>query len=45
VELAPTEWVLLATGRVAWTDLVRAAKLSASGVRSDISELLPLAEW
>ena len=45
VELAPTEWVQLATGRVAWTDLVRTAKLSASGVRSDISELLPLAEW
>jgi hypothetical protein len=45
VELAPTEWVQLATGCVTWTDLVRAAKLSASGVRSDISELLPLAEW
>ena len=45
VELAPLEWVQLATGRVSWAALAEEAKLSASGVRSDISELLPLAEW
>ncbi len=45
VELSPLEWVLLATGKVTWTALAEEAKVSASGVRSDISELLPLAEW
>ena len=45
VELSPLEWVLLATGKVTWTALADEAKVSASGVRSDISELLPLAEW
>ena len=45
VELAPLEWVQLATGRVGWAALAEEAKLSASGVRSDISGLLPLAEW
>jgi Bacterial SCP ortholog len=45
VELGPREWVLLATGKVGWATLTDEAKLSASGVRSDISALLPLAEW
>lgn len=45
VELSPLEWVLLATGKITWTALAEEAKVSASGVRSDISELLPLAEW
>ncbi len=45
VELPPLEWVLLATGKVTWTALADEAKVSASGVRSDISALLPLAEW
>jgi hypothetical protein len=45
VELGPREWVLLATGKVGWTTLTDEAKLSASGLRSDISALLPLAEW
>lgn len=45
VELAPLEWVQLATGSVSWTELASSGKLSASGIRSDISELLPLAEW
>lgn len=45
VELAPLEWVRLATGSVSWTELASQGKLSASGIRSDISELLPLAEW
>ncbi len=45
VELSPLEWVLLATGAVSWATLVEDAKVSASGIRSDISALLPLAEW
>ena len=45
VELAPLEWVRLATGAVSWTELAEDARVSASGVRSDISALLPLAEW
>jgi len=45
VELGPREWVLLATGKVGWATLTDEAKLSASGLRSDISPLLPLAEW
>jgi hypothetical protein len=45
VELGPREWVLLATGKVGWATLTDEAKLSASGLRSDISALLPLAEW
>jgi hypothetical protein len=45
VELAPLEWVQLATGSVSWAELASSGRLSASGIRSDISELLPLAEW
>jgi hypothetical protein len=45
VELGPREWVLLATGKVGWATLTDEVKLSASGLRSDISPLLPLAEW
>jgi hypothetical protein len=45
VELAPAEWVRLATGSASWAELSAQGKLSASGIRSDISELLPLAEW
>jgi hypothetical protein len=45
VELGPLEWLRLATGSVTWAELASSGKLSASGIRSDISELLPLAEW
>ena len=45
VELAPLDWVRLATGSASWTELASSGKLSASGIRSDISDLLPLAEW
>lgn len=45
VELAPADWVALATGHVSWAELASQAKLSASGIRSDIRELFPLAEW
>ena len=42
VELAPAEWVQLATGSVSWAELVAQGKLSASGIRSDISVLFPV---
>ncbi|MFG2606915.1 sterol carrier family protein [Streptomyces sp. NPDC048514] len=42
VETDPLTWVRLATGRVAWKDAVAQAKVSASGERADIGDLLPL---
>lgn len=42
VELDPLEWVQLATGAVSWSALADQGKISASGIRSDISDLLPV---
>ncbi|WP_217248732.1 maleylpyruvate isomerase family mycothiol-dependent enzyme [Streptomyces sp. AC602_WCS936] len=42
VETDPLTWVRLAAGRLAWKDAVADAKVSASGERSDLGELLPL---
>ena len=42
VETDPLTWIRLATGRVAWTDAVKEAKVSASGERADLGGLLPL---
>ncbi|MGC9380265.1 sterol carrier family protein [Streptomyces sp. MH13] len=42
VETDPLTWVRLATGRLAWKDAVDDAKVSASGERADLGELLPL---
>ncbi|MFD0253459.1 maleylpyruvate isomerase family mycothiol-dependent enzyme [Streptomyces sp. NPDC127113] len=42
VETDPLTWVRLATGRLTWKDAVAEAKLSASGERADLGELLPL---
>ena len=42
VEMDPVTWVLLATGRLSWTDAVAAGRVSASGPRADLSGLLPL---
>ncbi|MFG2359216.1 sterol carrier family protein [Streptomyces sp. NPDC048521] len=42
VETDPLTWIRLATGRVAWKDAVAEAKVSASGERADIGDLLPL---
>ncbi|MEU2285379.1 sterol carrier family protein [Streptomyces sp. NPDC013178] len=42
VETDPLTWVRLATGRLAWKDAVEEAKVSASGERADLTELLPL---
>jgi hypothetical protein len=45
VETDPETWLQLATGDVGWEPMRRAGKVIASGTRSDISGLLPLAEW
>ncbi|GKQ36889.1 maleylpyruvate isomerase family mycothiol-dependent enzyme [Streptomyces sp. A012304] len=42
VETDPLTWVRLATGRLEWKDAVADAKVSASGERADLTELLPL---
>ncbi|NKI40871.1 maleylpyruvate isomerase family mycothiol-dependent enzyme [Streptomyces physcomitrii] len=42
VETDPLTWVRLATGRTTWAEAHSAAKISASGERSDLSALLPL---
>ncbi|WP_334173562.1 sterol carrier family protein [Sinomonas sp.] len=43
VESDAETWLAVATGRMAWADALGAGKLSASGTRTDLSELLPLA--
>lgn len=45
VEMNPATWIALATGSLSWADAYEQGKISASGVRSDLSALLPLAEW
>ncbi|MFI9809843.1 sterol carrier family protein [Streptomyces sp. NPDC052301] len=42
VETDPLTWIRLATGRLTWKDALTEAKVSASGERADIGELLPL---
>jgi hypothetical protein len=42
VETDPVTWVLVATQRVTWTDAVSDGRLRASGIRTDLSEFLPL---
>jgi hypothetical protein len=42
VETDPVTWLLLASGRLAWDDAVATGKVVASGIRADLSPLLPL---
>jgi hypothetical protein len=42
VEMAPHIWFQLATGRLEWQQAVEQGLVSASGVRADLSEVLPL---
>ncbi|MEU6550811.1 sterol carrier family protein [Streptomyces sp. NPDC046915] len=42
VETDPLTWIRLATGRLAWKDALAEARVSASGERADLGELLPL---
>jgi hypothetical protein len=42
VETDPMTWLLLATGRLTWADAAAHGRLRASGIRTDLSDLLPL---
>lgn len=43
VETDTRTWLALATGTLTWEEAVAAGAVSASGVRTDLSEVLPLA--
>jgi len=42
VETEPLTWVRLATGRLTWAAAVAGGTVTASGVRADLSDVLPL---
>ncbi|GAA2980900.1 hypothetical protein JOD63_002714 [Microbacterium terrae] len=42
VETDAATWIALATGAEEWRDAAAAGRISASGTRADISDLLPL---
>ncbi|MFG2652790.1 sterol carrier family protein [Streptomyces sp. NPDC048436] len=42
VETDPLTWIRLATGRTDWETVLDAARVSASGERADLAELLPV---
>jgi hypothetical protein len=42
VEIAPADWVRLATGRVTWDAAAADGRIRASGERSDLSQYLPV---
>ncbi|MEJ2857962.1 MULTISPECIES: sterol carrier family protein [unclassified Saccharothrix] len=42
VETDPETWLLLATGRLDWSEALEGAKVTASGSRADLSALLPV---
>jgi len=44
VEMDAATWLALATGALSWEAAVTAARVSASGTRADLSEVLPV-QW
>lgn len=42
VETDPATWIALATGGLDWGAALAAARVSASGIRADLSPLLPV---
>ncbi|HEX6686484.1 MAG TPA: sterol carrier family protein [Candidatus Limnocylindrales bacterium] len=42
VEMDPVTFVELSAGRLGWADAVRDGRISASGIRADISYLFPI---
>jgi hypothetical protein len=42
IETDPLTFVLLGVGRLTWSDAVRNGRVTASGVRADLSAYLPL---
>ena len=43
VEMTPQTWIALAVGDLSWAEAAADARLTASGERSDLTPLLPLA--
>jgi hypothetical protein len=43
VETDAVTWILLATGRLGWSDAVTSGRVSVSGARADLGPYLPLA--
>ncbi|WP_284975606.1 sterol carrier family protein [Arthrobacter sp. efr-133-TYG-104] len=42
IECDAATWLSLVTGRIPWADAVSAGRVAASGLRANLSELLPL---
>ena len=42
IECDATTWLAMVTGRLSWADAVSAGRVAASGLRADLSALLPL---
>lgn len=42
VETDPVTWVLVACGRLLWVDALAEGRIRASGIRTDISNYMPL---
>jgi hypothetical protein len=42
IECDAATWLAMVTGQLGWTDAVGASKVAASGLRADLSALLPL---
>ena len=42
IECDAATWLALVTGQLGWADAVAAGKVAASGLRADLSSLLPL---
>ncbi|MFM6974830.1 MAG: sterol carrier family protein [Agromyces sp.] len=42
IETDPATWLYLATGREGWADAVSSGRVSASGARASLSDVLPI---
>ncbi len=42
VETDPLTWLLVGTGRLSWADATAEGRLRASGIRTDLTEFMPL---
>ena len=42
IEMDAATWLSLASGETSWADAMATGSISASGVRADLSDLLPL---
>lgn len=42
IEMSAETWLQLADGKCTWSDAMAAGLISASGVRADLTDLLPL---